>query len=143
MRSSSYVPHFLSDFARYLAFLSGLDDPSIGVRRLEKVTEPAVSAGRKYKGFNFFSPADLALFRAIILGQHNISGFRNKDLRQHLPTLSPAQLSRMLKRLRVHGLIKRVGRTYKYYLTKLGRLVIVTGLKLRENVLIPKLASGA
>jgi len=46
----------------------------------------------------------------------------------------------MLKRLRVHGLIRKVGRTYKYYLTDLGRTAITTGLKLKNRVLIPQLA---
>ena len=31
------------------------------------------------------------------------------------------------KRLRVHGLIKKVGHTYKYYLTRFGKAVITTG----------------
>jgi DNA-binding HxlR family transcriptional regulator len=48
-------------------------------------------------------------------------------------------ISRALKRLRVHGLIKRIGQTYKYYLTALGREVIATGIKLRELYIIPQL----
>ena len=46
-------------------------------------------------------------------------------------------MSRLLKRLRVHGLIKKVGHTYKYYLTRFGKAVMTTGLKLRELVIIP------
>ncbi len=46
----------------------------------------------------------------------------------------------MLKRLRVHGLLKRVGRTYKYYLTQLGMRVSVAGLALKRMVLFPALA---
>jgi hypothetical protein len=44
------------------------------------------------------------------------------------------------KRLRVHGLIKKVGKRYKYYLTEFGRQVVVMALKLRETVIIPELA---
>ena len=47
---------------------------------------------------------------------------------------------RLLKRLRLHGLIRKVGRTYKCYLTQFGKQVITTGLKLRELVVIPQLA---
>jgi DNA-binding HxlR family transcriptional regulator len=50
-------------------------------------------------------------------------------------------VSRALKRLRVHGLIKKVGGTYKYYLTKLGKKAIVTGLYLKEMFIVPQLAS--
>jgi hypothetical protein len=57
-----------------------------------------------------------------------------------LPHYSGPQLSRLLKRLHVHGLIKKVGRTYKYYLTHAGQQAVLTALKLRELVVIPSLA---
>ena len=41
-----------------------------------------------------------------------------------------------------HGLIRKIGHTYKYYLTRFGKAVITTGLKLRELVIIPQLAIG-
>ncbi len=46
----------------------------------------------------------------------------------------------MLKRLPIHGLIKKVGRTHHYYLTQLGRTVAIAGIKIKELVLIPQLA---
>jgi len=46
----------------------------------------------------------------------------------------------MMKRLRLHGLIKKVGHTYKYYLTALGKQVIPLGLKLKELFIIPTLS---
>jgi hypothetical protein len=52
-------------------------------------------------------------------------------------------ISRLVKRLRVHGLIKKIGRTSKYYLTQLGRQVAVMALKLRELYVIPALAQAA
>jgi hypothetical protein len=45
--------------------------------------------------------------------------------------------------LRVHGLVKKVGTTYRYYLTKLGRQVILAGLTLKELYLIPQLTTEA
>ena len=39
-------------------------------------------------------------------------------------------------------LIKKIGHTYKYYLTHFGKEIITPGLKLRELVLIPQLAFG-
>ena len=58
------------------------------------------------------------------------------------PNATGPQISRMLRRLRLHGLIKKVGKTYKYYLTKLGRRVILMALKLRELHVIPSLAQA-
>ena len=61
---------------------------------------------------------------------------QNKTLRRLLADKTSSQISRLLKRLRPHGLIKKVGRTYKYYLTRFGKQVITTGLMLRELVII-------
>jgi hypothetical protein len=44
-----------------------------------------------------------------VRGEFNISGLQNKTLRLHLPDLSSSQVSRLIKRLRTHGLIKKVG----------------------------------
>jgi DNA-binding PadR family transcriptional regulator len=57
-----------------------------------------------------------------------------------LPDETTGQISRLLKRLRVHGLLKKVGRHYKYYLTDLGREITTMALKLRELYVIPALA---
>jgi hypothetical protein len=46
----------------------------------------------------------------------------------------------LIKRLHVHGLIRKVGHTYKYYLTRTGQQVVLTALKLRDLVVIPSLA---
>jgi DNA-binding HxlR family transcriptional regulator len=70
----------------------------------------------------------------------NISGLQNKTLRRHLSELTSNQVSRLLKRLRTHGLIKKVGHTYKYYVTAFGKQVVATALKLRDLVIIPQLA---
>ena len=96
--------------------------------------------GRSYPGFNLFDASDEALLIAIARGEFNISGMKNKTLRRFLPDKTTGQVSRMLKRLRLHGLIKKVARSYKYYLTQFGKTVITTALKLRELVIIPQLA---
>ena len=54
---------------------------------------------------------------------------------------STAQISMIIKRLRTHGLVKKIGRSYKYYLTKICLHVVSTGLQLKELFLIPKLAT--
>ena len=125
---------------RYLEFISALDDSSAGSRHLNKVSKTIVENDRSYRGFNFFDDEDQNLFEALARGEFNISGMRNRDLRRFLTNKNCAQVSRILKRLRAHGLLKRAGPTYKYYLTKLGRLVLSAGLKLKELFLVPQLA---
>jgi hypothetical protein len=126
---------------RYLKFLSDIDTPDAGVKKLQRLTQTCHDdKDRRYKGFNLLDEEDASLFRLLLEGQFVIQGFSNKALRQHLTDKNSGQITRLLKRLRVHGLIKRVGKRYRYYLTDFGRQVAVLALKLREMVIIPDLA---
>jgi len=127
---------------RYLKFISEVETPEVGVRKLHQLAETKTENHRRYKGFNLLAEEDASLFRLLTCGEFFISGFTNKNLRQHLSHKNSGQVSRLLKRLRVHGLIKKVGRQYKYYLTEFGRQVVLMALKLREMVIIPELAYG-
>lgn len=128
---------------RYLAFISELERPSAGLKALQKVTAPVTAKGRRYRGLNFFAPEDDAVLKAMVRGENALKGFRNRDLRRCVTNKSPAWISRCIKRLRLHGLIKSVGRTYKYYLTELGRRVLLTGTVLRETLILSTLACNA
>ena len=128
---------------RYLAFISELERPSAGLRALQKVTAPVTDNGRRYRGLNFFAPEDDAVLKALARGENTIKGFRNRDIRRFLTDKSPSWISRYIKRLRLHGLIKSVGRTYKYYLTEFGRRVVLTGTVLRETLVVSTLARDA
>jgi hypothetical protein len=125
---------------RYLKFISAIATPQVGVHHLDALTQTQVAGQHRYKGFNPLSAEDANLFRLLLRGEFTISGFTNKALRTLLPEQTSAQVSRLLKRLRVHKLIKKVGHRYKYYLTNLGRQVATTALKLRELYVIPALA---
>ncbi len=124
---------------RYIDFLGTIDDPTNGIKRLDKVSKPVRADNRTYRGFNVFDGGDLNLFRIILRGEFMISGFKNADVRKHLPGKNTGQVSAIIRRLRKHGLIKKARHCYKYYLTSLGRLITSTALKLREMALIPML----
>ena len=106
---------------------------------VDKIGQPAKDGGRSYRGFNLFLDNDYRLFLTMARGEWCISGFRSRDLRRHLPQLTATRSSYLLKRLRTHGLIKKVGHRYKYYLTKLGRRVLATVLNIRESIVLPSL----
>ena len=122
---------------RYLEFISAIEDRTIGTKRLKKITKKVTDNKRNYKGFNLFDEQDQNLFIALSRGEFNITGFQNRDLRKWLKDKSSSQLSRILKRLRLHGLIRKVRNSYKYYLTKLGRATISNALKVKELVIVP------
>jgi len=124
---------------RYLKFISSIDDPTMALKELEKISKPARDSKRTYRGFNLFHGDDLGLFLTLVRGEFNISGFHNASIRMHLRGKTPQQISRLIKRLRKHGLIRKIRNTYKYYLTTIGRRIILTALKLREMFIIPYL----
>lgn len=99
---------------RYLEFLSSLDDWSAGLKNLDHVTRSVQKGTRTYGGFNPLRGEDRLLFKVLARGEFNISGFQNRVLRRCLGQLSGPQVCRLLKRLRTHGGVKKIGRTYKY-----------------------------
>src|SRR5260221_7172032 len=104
LKKTIYSLHDLRQLAvaanrRYLEFLSSIDDPTVAIETVLRVSEKVHEAGRAYSGFNFFSAQDVKLFEIILRGEHTIQGFRNAHLRKHMLDKSPGQVSRMLKRL--------------------------------------------
>ena len=122
---------------RYLAFLSTIDDPAIPLKQLDHIAETVRDGDRASRGFNLFHREDRSLFEALVRGEFQLKGFSNRLLRAVLPSTSAARISRLIKRLRLHGLVKRIGRTYRYYLTVLGQKTITAALTLRHTCLLP------
>jgi hypothetical protein len=58
---------------------------------------------RSYRGFNFFAAGDLAVLLALLRGEYHISGLSNRLLQRVLTGKKGGQISRVLKRLRLHG----------------------------------------
>ena len=124
---------------RYLEFLSALEDTSGGERNLAKLSEPKREGERTIKGLNFFQRTEQALLRALQRPEFNIHGLRRADVKPFV-ALSDSALSRQLHRLRALGLIKRVSRSYRYYLTRLGRAAIAAACSLTQFQIVPALA---
>jgi hypothetical protein len=130
----------LSCNRRYLEFLSAIEDTSSGERDLARLSEPQCEGDRTIKGLNFFERTEQRLLRALQRPEFNIHGVRRANLTRLVPELSPSRLSRQLHRLRSLGLIKRVTRSYRYYLTRLGRSAIAAACSLTQFQIIPALA---
>ena len=125
---------------RYLEFISSFDDHSGGKENLTKVTDSVVDKGRSYRGLNFFAERDLHVLEVISRGEYMTFGMQGKDIRQHFENISPSAMSRIFKRLRLHGIIERVQGSYKYFATAYGKEIIAAGLTVKNLVLIPALA---
>jgi hypothetical protein len=129
--------------ARYLDALSVVGDPTPSHRLLDSVSHRVIRQGRPYRPLRPISPSEAPLFRTILYGEFALQGFQNADLRRHLyPDTADdsrqrrhaaARITRCLRLLRAHGLIKKVTRTRYYRITDKGHHVMTTALRFRET----------
>ena len=126
---------------RYLEFISSFDDHSSGRKKLDEVSHSRREKERTYRGFNFFDSRDLSVLEAISKGEYMTFGIQGKQIRQHLPKITPSAMTRIFKRLKVHGLIEKIPGSYKYLITALGKEIIAAGLSIKNLILVPALTS--
>ena len=119
---------------RYLDSLADID-PTLSLGKLiEKISYPVIDNGKRFRALRASDPADLALFKAVTDGRFIINGFRNRDLQSMLFLKPPAsekekrqrtgKVSRLIRLLRAHHLVKRVSSTYRYLLTQRGAEIL-------------------
>ena len=115
-------------------------------KALKDLTEPVCrrvkQQGRSIRALNPLGTEDGQLLETVNRGEFAINGFRNRDVRKHLypkPTTDTdeqrrrgAAVTRKLRLLRGHGLIKKVPKTHRYVLTDRGRETIATVLAARS-----------
>ena len=97
---------------------------------------------RSVRALNPLAAEDAALLETVNRGEFTLNGFRNRDVRAHLyarPTTDIQEqrrrsgaVTRKLRLLRAHGLIKKVPKTNRYVLTDRGREIITTLLAARS-----------
>jgi hypothetical protein len=119
---------------RYLEALAHVDDASPLGTLVYALCRPASLNGRRVRALQPWGPEDFALLQAVNRGEFAINGMRNRDLCRLLfadPASTPedqrrrsASVTRKLRLLRAHGLLKKVSRTHRYQLTELGRKAI-------------------
>lgn len=127
---------------RYLACISQWPDRTAERHELRAVTASVRDEkDRSHRGVNFFQADDLAFLQALLRGEHQIAGLRNRSLQPHLPGWKPEKIGRTLRRFRALQLLKPVAGTRKYYLTKRAQNVLIAGRQLTERIIIPALAA--
>jgi hypothetical protein len=104
--------------------------------KLKEVVSPSCNrikkSGKSYRGLNPWQHQDYKMLMFLAKGENTLSGFRNKDLRRWLYPQSDkfekheqkkysSRTTRLIKLLRVHGLVKKVARENRYMLTVKGR----------------------
>ena len=139
---------------RYLDALAAAPLKGEGVAALDALCRPRTRAGRTYGRFNPLTPADLALFRAVMTGDHAINGFRNKDLTRRLYRRPPydadeahrrcERVSRLIVKLRGHGvLVAKVPRSRLYRVTHYGNRALTAAITVHDDAFAERYLAAA
>jgi hypothetical protein len=127
---------------RYLEALGVVGESSPTRHLIDPVSRRIVREGRGYRGLRPLEADESRLFAVLLRGTFLLQGFRNKDVRRKLLPQSDgdpyarkqaaARITRLLRLLRAHGLIRKVTGTFYYRITPRGQQLMTTALKLRE-----------
>ena len=130
---------------RYLEALASLDS-EIPIRDLvASVCRPTHWNSRKVRALRPWSDPDQKLLAVISRGEYALQGFRNRDLVAYLyPRVlsrpeehrrESGQVTRLLRFLRAHGVIRKVSGTHRYRLTNRGRQIATAVLRYQSATL--------
>jgi len=124
-----YVEVSKSIIGRYINALPDVDADKLPAKAIAAVSARKEVNGRPYSAFNILNADTLNLFAALSDGAYLINGFDNKLLRRKLfadadSKRSISKTTRLVGKLRAHGLVKKVPRKNRYYLTANGRKII-------------------
>jgi hypothetical protein len=127
---------------RYVQALASVEETTPLGKLAEPLCQPVQWKGKRVRALNLHCPEEVSLLEAISRGEFAINGFRNRDLQAILfPTPTSNQkehrrvsaiVTRKLRILRAHGLVKKVAHTHRYLLTDKGLTAITTILAARN-----------
>jgi hypothetical protein len=128
---------------RYLEHLAQAKLKSKAIPHLDDLCRSHTKNGKRYARFCPLQDADRNLFAALLSGEFALNGFRNRDLCAKLypqPAASDKEIkqrctrmSRLIAKLRGHGLIAKVKDARLYRITKLGSLVLFAVLSFYQT----------
>ena len=128
---------------RYLDALAAVQDPNPCSRVFDAVARPVLDDGRRFRALRIGDPDDLRLLQAVSRGEFATAGFRNRDLRRLIDPASlaassheqrrrAAKITRRLRLLRAHRIIRKIPRTHRYMLTERGQLLTAALFAMRD-----------
>lgn len=137
---------------RYLTAMAAVHHPMTLGAAADGLCRRATWRAGRARALNPLATDDAALLDAVGRGEFTVTGFRNRDLRGLLyatETNDPAEarrrsgaVTRKLRLLRAHGLIRKVPKSHRYMVTDQGRIAI-TALSTARAADTAKLAAAA
>jgi hypothetical protein len=126
---------------RYLTALAAARTPTPLGELTRRVCQPRRWKGQRVRALNPLAADEAALLAVVARGEFLLNGFRNRDLQAHLfagaaPDPQTARhrsgaVTRKLRLLRAHRLIRKVPGTHRYLLTMQGQQIITALLAAR------------
>ena len=99
--------------------------------------------GKRHPRLNPINRDDLTLFRAVLAGEHAIAGFSNKEVTARLHPRPPIdarevlrrcqRTSRLVAKLRGHGLVAKIPRRRRYRVTAYGHRVMSAAIAVHDH----------
>ena len=137
---------------RYLQALASLDVQHPLQHLIDPICRTTKWQGRRHRGLRPWSEQDGLLLQTISAGEFALNGLRNRDLlaalfpdalgSPHERARAASRVTRMLRLLRAHGIIRKVESSHRYLLTENGRAVVTAILQYR-TVTIDQLQQAA
>jgi hypothetical protein len=120
-------------------------DCAIGERGFHAIQRPRLIEAQRASGLRFADERVQALLHALVVFRLLPDGFANADLRAHLEPLrgqeaTPGAITYDLRRLRLHGLIRRIPGTHRYAVTDQGLRYALFFTRSYDRLLRPGLA---
>jgi hypothetical protein len=126
---------------RYLEALASVTEKTPVGEAATGICRAVVKDGRRHRALNPWSEKDATLLQAVSRGEYALNGLRNRDVRRHLWAKAgsaqqerrrAAAVTRQLRLLRAHGLLRKVSGTHRYVVTRAGRKIITALLAARQ-----------
>ena len=137
---------------RYLEALACAHDSTPLKNWTDKLCRPVTWKAKRFRALNPYAPDDARLFSAVARGEFFINGFTNKEIRILIygaqtdtteKRRTSAVITRQIRLLRAHRLLRKLPKHNRYHLTEKGKLVIAALLTAREadTISLTKLAA--
>jgi hypothetical protein len=126
---------------RYLEALASVTGKTPLGQEAAEVCRRITVDGQCFRALNPWSPEDGVVLEVINRGEFAMAGLRNRDLRALLfprkgteeeDRRRAANITRKLRLLRAHGLLRKVGGTHRYQVTGKGRRIVTALLAARQ-----------
>jgi len=138
---------------RYMQALAHVQPKGEVVKELDDLCRSKTKQGKPVPRLEPLSQKDTKLFAAVLRGDHLIHGFRNrhiaailypqKALSRRLKKRRSARVSRLIAKLRGHGLIRKVRNSLSYRVTERGYQFMAAALHTRNHVFPDTYAKSA